>query len=63
MKYYIILDKDGYLFNSICHIEEGKITTLRHAIELAKQAEKEDHKKAYIWRKKENGGFSKVIFK
>lgn len=62
MKTYIILDKEGYKFNSISHIEEGKITSLRSAIELAKKAEKEEHKKACIWRKKEDGGYSRVIF-
>jgi len=63
MKTYIILDKEGNKLNSISHIQEGKIISLRRAIELAKQAEKEDHTQACIWRRKENGGYVRVIWK
>lgn len=63
MKTYIIRDENSEKFDSISHIQDEKITSLRYAIKLANMAEKEDHKKAYIYRLKEDGGYQKVIFK
>ena len=45
MKTYIIRDENSEKFDSISHIQDEKITSLRYAIKLANMAEKEDHKK------------------
>ena len=64
MTTYIIKDKQGNQLPSLlCNPFTSHITSLKHAIEVANEAEKTHRVPVTIWRQKENGGYVRVIYK
>ena len=61
MSTYILRDNDFNVIPSIQTANNPK--TLKSAIALAKKVEADNNIQVNIWRVKENGGYSRVIWK